>query len=543
MKELSRPIIKSNDKKNLLKEEGNIKIEALYNIIQTKSVKPDHLAIDIYTEARSWYKPKKTNVQGNVVYSSKLSGYGWQIGYEYLAKKYGCSKNLIRTKLVLLEKLGLLQRDFRTEYYHGKRFNNNMYLLVWKDTPHFYSEIGLEKKVAATPQNQGQLCKNLSTPLLENKDNIYVIPNNGKEKEEALAYSSFSSSTPSKGSTPLARACEEKTHAAEIVQISSIKPEPVPQEPITEIPTLATGYPTDPAKVHQTEEIRSEATEVVTNCHGLVEVQPSTDYRQLESHALAAERELYQLHKNRESSSGLSLLQDIPLLANVQKLHIANSDKPIKIYNTIEKHEEITEMKEQQIPLEPERNMEFELSGAIFKSFGGVKSDEIMEHCKFMLITQNKMGVQITDQSNGFTLSASDKDRLKSCIRLVYGDEINIVSSTVLKIAQPEPKILEKPRIEPNYQKWNQFRKELLNYLPEKTGQHILCHWFDKLRVSEDLVNNRIILTGSRFYVDSVYNRFQSAIEHVVKKNKVMLELHFENNDEKPIIYKPNGGF
>jgi len=81
-----------------------------------------------------------------------------------------------------------------------------------------------------------------------------------------------------------------------------------------------------------------------------------------------------------------------------------------------------------------------------------------------------------------------------------------------------------------------------LNYLPERTGNHSLNAWFDKLRVSEDMAGNRIILTGSRFYVDSVYNRFQSAIEHVVTKNKVTLELHFENNDEKPIIYKPNGG-
>ena len=184
MKAQSKLNKKANNKKNLLKEEGNIRIEALYNIILTKSGKPDYLAIDIYTEARSWYKPKKTNIQGNIVYSSKLSGYGWQIGYEYLANKHKCTTELIRRKLVLLEKLGLLTRDFRTEYYHGKRFNNNMYLLVWKDTPHFYSEIGLEKKVVTTPQNQVELCKNSCTPLQQKLDNIYVIPNNGKKKEE-----------------------------------------------------------------------------------------------------------------------------------------------------------------------------------------------------------------------------------------------------------------------------------------------------------------------------------------------------------------------
>jgi len=523
---------KINNKKNLLKEEGNIRIEALYNIILTNKGKPDHVAIDIYIEARSWYKPKKTNIQGNIVYSSKLSGYGWQIGYEYLANKHKCTTELIRRKLVLLEKLGLLTRDFRTEYYHGKRFNNNMYLLVWKDTPHFYSEIGLEKKVVTTPQNQVELCKNSCTPLQQKLDNIYVIPNNGKKKEEeAKAYSSsFFSSTPIEVNTPLACAREGKIQPCKIVQISNTKPEPAPQEPIIEVPTLATGYMNEPAKVYQTNEIRSEATEVVTNSHGL-ETQPSTDCRQLESQALAAEKELYQSHKNRESSSGISLLQEIPFLTNL----LAEPDT-----ETTEIQEKVTPMKAQQIPLEPERNMEFELSGAIFKSFGNVRSNEIMDHCKFVMINPNKLGVQV---SNGFSLSANDKETLKACIHQVYGNNINIVSSAVVKITQPETKFLQEPPKQPNCQRWEQFKKELLKYFPEKTSDHILAAWFDKLRVSEDAPNNRIILTGSTFYVDSVYSRFQSSIESVVKKNKITLELHYENNSQRPIIYKPNGWF
>lgn len=365
-----------------------------------------------------------------------------------------------------------------------------------------------------------------------------------EKEEEPLGYSSsFSRSIPSKGSTPLARACE-----TEIVKISPTSFEETPQEKITEIPTLATGYPTEPAKVYQTEEIRVEASEVVTNCDEL-EAQPYGKSVQLESQALTEEKELYQSHKNRESSSGISLLQDIPLLTNfltTSHTEIREGTNCHPPYNaitdteTMQIQKEITEMKAQQIPIEPERNMEFELNGAIFKSFGGVKSDEIMENCKFIPINENKLGVQL---SNGFSLTPTDRDRLKACIRLVYGEEINIVSSAVLKIAQPKLEILVKPQIQQYYRKWTQFRNDLLNYLPEKTGHHSLNAWFDKLRVSEDMAGNRIILTGSRFYVDSVYNRFQSAIEHVVTKNKVTLELHFENNDEKPIIYKSNGGF
>jgi hypothetical protein len=224
-------------------------------------------------------------------------------------------------------------------------------------------------------------------------------------------------------------------------------------------------------------------------------------------------------------------LQEIPFLTNL----LAEPDT-----ETTEIQEEVTPMKAQQIPLEPERNMEFELSGAIFKSFGNVRSNEIMDHCKFIMINPNKLGVQV---SNGFSLSANDKETLKACIHQVYGNNINIVSSAVVKITQPETKFLQEPPKQPNCQRWEQFKKELLKYFPEKTSDHILAAWFDKLRVSEDAPNNRIILTGSTFYVDSVYSRFQSSIESVVKKNKITLELHYENNSQRPIIYKPNGWF
>jgi hypothetical protein len=321
-----------------------------------------------------------------------------------------------------------------------------------------------------------------------------------EKEEEPLGYSSSFSR-----STPIARARE-----TEIVKISSTSFEETPQEPIIEVPTLATSSLAELAKVYQAEEIRVVETELVTNCHRLGEI---------------------------------SLLQDIPLLANL--LSPGNERPTVDILSTThpeitKKHEEVKPMKQQQIPNKPERNMEFELSGAIFKSFGGVKSDEIMENCKFIPINENKLGVQL---SNGFSLTPTDRDRLKACIRLVYGEGINIISSAVLKIAQPKPEILVKPQIQQYYRQWTKVRNDLLNYLPEKTCHHSLNVWFDKLRVSEDPINNRIILTGSRFYVDSVYNRFQSAIEQVVTKNKVTLELHFENNEEKPIIYKPNGGF
>jgi len=367
-----------------------------------------------------------------------------------------------------------------------------MYLLVWKDTPHFYSEIGLEKKVVTTPQNQVELCKNSCTPLQQKLDNIYVIPNNGKKKEEeAKAYSSsFFSSTHIEVNTPLACAREGKIQPCKIVQISNTKPEPAPQEPIIEVPTLAISSLAELAKVYQTEEIRSEATEVVTICHGLA-VQPSTDCRQLESRILV-----------KETAS------------------ISSEEGGV---NT-RRIEQITQLKTE-----------------IFKAFDSKTSEEIMENCTFTELEPNKLGISIKAK---FSFSEHDKQKLKTCVHMTYGSEIKMVNTSAVKQqAALMPVVAQPAQIQSNCQRWEQFKKDLLKYFPEKMGNHILNAWFDKLRVSEDVPNNRIILKGSTFYVDSVYSRFETAIESVVKKQKVTLELHYENNNQRPIIYKPNGGF
>lgn len=268
------------------------------------------------------------------------------------------------------------------------------------------------------------------------------------------------------------------------------EPEPALQEPITEVPTLAISSLTELAKVYQTEEIRSEATEVVTNCHGL-ETQPSTNCRQLESRVLT-----------EETAS------------------ISSGEGGVNTGRT----DQITQLKTE-----------------IFKAFDSKTSEEIMENCAFTELAPNKLGISIRAK---FSFSEHDKQKLKTCVYMTYGSETKMVNTSAVKQqAASIPAAAEPTQIRSNCQRWEQFKKDLLRYFPEKTGWHIQSAWFDKLRVSEDAPNNRIILTGSTFYVDSVYNRFQSAIEHVVKKNKITLELHYEHNDQRPIIYKPNGGF
>jgi hypothetical protein len=182
-----------------------------------------------------------------------------------------------------------------------------------------------------------------------------------------------------------------------------------------------------------------------------------------------------------------------------------------------------------------------QLKTEIFNAFDSKTSEEIMENCTFTELEPNKLGISIKAK---FSFSEHDKQKLKTCVHMTYGSEIKMVNTSAVKQqAALMPVVAQPAQIQSNCQRWEQFKKDLLKYFPDKTGDHILNAWFDKLRVSEDVPNNRIILKGSTFYVDSVYSRFETAIESVVKKQKVTLELHYENNNQRPIIYKPNGGF
>lgn len=136
--------------KVLLQEKGDYVEKILKDIIVNNRGKPDLLAIALYSFFKSWFRPnsnKKFKKSGKF----DVKKYGYRTSYEELAKEFKCSTELIRQKVVLLEKLGLLARNFRIEREGGVRRNNVLYFLLWKDTPHFYFEHGLEKRQLYKP--------------------------------------------------------------------------------------------------------------------------------------------------------------------------------------------------------------------------------------------------------------------------------------------------------------------------------------------------------------------------------------------------------
>ena len=133
-----------------LERKGDYVEKVLSSIILNSKGKPDRLAIMLYSFLKGWFKPDSNN-KFNKSGKFDVRKYGYRTSYEQLAKEFKCSKESIRQKVVLLENLGLLSRDFRIEYEGGVRKNNVLYLLLWQDTPHFSFEHGLEKRQLFKP--------------------------------------------------------------------------------------------------------------------------------------------------------------------------------------------------------------------------------------------------------------------------------------------------------------------------------------------------------------------------------------------------------
>lgn len=466
-------------KKLALKDEGNIKPEILNEIIVNKKGKPDLLAIDIYVEVRSWYKLKKTIVNGNVLYSSKLKGHGFQIGYEYFANKYKVTSETIRTKLVLLEELGLLTREFRTEYFKGKRFNNTMYLLVWKDTPHFYSEIGLEKPKklsSSSPENQGHLSQNSLTPIQKNLDNIYVIPNN-QPKEIPHSYANGGISESSIITT------ETNTPARD----------PIQKNQQNQHATFA------PCSLTQLEQVALTKTEekhqLVTNCSQLT----------------SQKEKVIELERKARSEEATGMF--------------AMSDLMAKVLKEPQKTEEMPEMKLEELPkLTEKEERAILLSRALWQAFGEERSGEIQDDYKFVEQDQQKVCIQTKEMR----LNDIEKAKIRKAIQSVYGDDVTIA----MQVITPEPK----EAMQTPYHKSNLL--VFKNAIPDRVTLNIL----NNRLVNMIETPKRIILEAAPFFVDQLTEAGNLAIlEDAVVKTGITIELHYnkQTQSQKTVALTP----
>ena len=259
------------------------------------------------------------------------------------------------------------------------------------------------------------------------------------------------------------------------------------------------------------------------------------------------EKEHYIKHKSRDSSNNqptsLSLVlanmqQYLPITAN------QNEEDTLSTQCQQEKDTLSTAIVTQDTSASEEVKVNTDkpqqLQQEIFKLFNSRTSEGIMENCTFIELEPNKLGISLQAE---FKLSEEDKGKLRTCIRMVYGSDVQMVSTAVAKreVSANETKQEEqRPRPSANsISEWDKFKVKIAEYFPENQYNHVMNTWLDHLRHSHSS-QDKLVVVGRSFYIDEICNRFASAIEQVVAKTRKSLVFQYEGNAQRPIEFDFN---
>ncbi len=168
------------------------------------------------------------------------------------------------------------------------------------------------------------------------------------------------------------------------------------------------------------------------------------------------------------------------------------------------------------------------LDPIILQKFGALKGQDIIKNCSIKKLPNGSVQVQ---SASGENLDDGDKHLLRTCIKEVYGEDISIVAAKE-KFSNPSENHL-----------WEQFKEVTQNHFRSKEDANIVIStWFAKLKCSQNIGSNKLIFIGSVFMIGWVDNHYSSLIEEVCKQKKMNIELIYEDNYAKPILYQSGIG-
>jgi hypothetical protein len=187
------------------------------------------------------------------------------------------------------------------------------------------------------------------------------------------------------------------------------------------------------------------------------------------------------------------------------------------------------------------------LSKALLSAFGKEDADLLQDDCEFIELEADKVKITIGSKKS---LNDLEKEKIRKSLKSVYGEEVRIVTGK--RETQPESvtdcdKLSRPPtsellaNVRSNNSEWFTFRKNLIKALSnrheEKTAQHIVKNWFDRLGVSELSGHSRLVLIADPFYIHWIENNYDHVVEEAVCLGNFIVELHYKGNKERPRIY------
>ena len=467
------------------------------------------VAIALYWYLRSFHNPLKARKQnGNVVRITKLHTDGLHLTRDELGKALGCSKRSISENLAILERFGLIARDYTKKGVSV----NHLVIYVLKSTPHFYNEYGVSEDrlpelkphtnsahiesrygIKFNAQNLGNDTATAAIPYcrLRNTDNL--------EEELLLLHNNNYSS------------CDDNS-----------------QNKKNNISLVENSTPETPLKKSSFENdfyAYGEDGEISTYCYDTAGVD-MPDYATAD------------FGLPRKITDKIQTLPDIKQPLPQPTASEIPDPKPTPIATSEERTNQMVSMqdlmqlipeptietKEEDILMAlPERKQDLRqhLNYEIHRTFPKNTSESLQESLVITPIGPNKIGLKFNKK---IPLKTDEKEQLRQCIKVVYGDSIAIIAvgdnteiKAVIKHKMPTAEdTANRGMIEPvvsNPTRWDNTK----DYLLKAYGKDLVNACLQKLTIMEH--EDKVTLRGTDFFATYAKEKLESGFYKASKES------------------------
>lgn len=464
-------------------------------------------AVALYWHLRSYYRPIKGIKKGGGRFSmDRMHTDGLHLDRARLAEELKCSKRTISKALDILERFGLIVRNYETK---GKSVNHLVIYLL-KNTPHFYNEFGVsdDQIPELNPHtNHGYIDEKFSIKFSNKTIGL-------KRENSAIGYCN-GDSTDNTG---------EGNISQDIFPSSSVNNKPCKNN----FYVVKNSETSQQKRAQQKSSLSDDFVATTETLERDWELDYSNtalpkppEYVLADSGLAKGEFDYGHCPPEPTESVDTYLASDFVL----------GDTTPNKSIPKQEKAKEDTPMAKQQTKLEPRQ----ELNCQILKNFSTTTAAELQQKLDIKPIAPNKLGLVF---KQGLELNADEKERLRQTLKLVYGDSVQLVikKPTKPKMATKEDteKRSEPKALTPAETKWEAVKNDVLDVIYQNQREYYQSYF---ARAEVIRLDGRKLKLQARWDVCEKMKDKQTTIELIAAKHDVDIEV--KNITDHDILYLP----
>jgi len=510
--------------------------QQLYKIVVDSRGNPDALAINLYwDEFRSWYNHKKIHTSNKIVRIPKLYKYGVYASYKELSKKYGVTAETIRKKIVRLEDIGLLNRDFYKNLEGRKALYNQLIIYIWQQTPHFFNPIGLDRMLIEelTPSTNHEYISS----KYNNENNAVA-----EQKLDTPPQPALDTPSPSKVGHPLEKELDTPTpmQASSYIGLEEqggiqVKLDTPPQ------PALDTNILREYNLYTSSIERLYSYNINNTRARGFNDKNDKTDFTGKNNnidqsvHTNSVEIKTYNEEKESSYADFAFGFPAEPTQSAVDEWEENETEELAALLDNDCITDPVVPIDPEEIVADEQATRRMLLSKALWSTFGEQRSGEIQDDYKFVETEPHKVCIQTKEMR----LNDIEKAKIRKAIASIYGEDVTIAMQIIAPLQNepiPSDEVveLEHSVSKPN---WLNFKSVIKNH-------SLFAALNNPSLTTTEESPEKIIIEGVAFLIERIIEPGSlEELENAILKTGLTLELRtknvhpeYKNFEKQPIV-------